>query len=182
MPSKTSQFSSVKAHLPFLARYGSTPKIATSLRRITRTTAVTKRRECQRVQLCNDKPNFTKRCSACNNCNQICSAFEEEVCYKLFESPYVCNGCPDEYRCVLQKRYYLHKQAHEAYRELLIEARVGANITEDELLDLDGTISSLIKRGQSVHHIFANNPDRFNISEKSVYRYVAGGLLTAGKP
>ena len=62
---------------------------------------------------------------------------------------------------------------------MLRESRIGANITEDELLDLDGTLSGLIRRGQSVHHIFANNPDRFNISEKSVYRYVAGGLLNA---
>jgi len=138
-----------------------------------------KRRDCQRVQLCEDKPNCTRRCSTCNRCNEICLAFEQEVCYKLYEPPYVCNGCPDEYRCVLRKRYYLHKQAHEAYREMLVESRIGANITEEELFDLNGTLSTLIKRGQSVHHIFANNPDTFNISEKSIYRYVAGGLLNA---
>jgi IS30 family transposase len=138
-----------------------------------------KRRDCHRVQLCEDKPNCTRRCSTCNRCNEICLAFEQEVCYKLYEPPYVCNGCPDEYRCVLRKRYYLHKQAHEAYREMLVESRIGANITEEELFDLNGTLSTLIKRGQSVHHIFANNPDTFNISEKSIYRYVAGGLLNA---
>ncbi len=139
-----------------------------------------KRRECQRVQICEDKPNCSRRCALCSRCNKLCPTFEEEVCYKLYESPYVCNGCPDESRCVLRKRYYLHKQAHDAYCEMLRESRIGANITEDELLDLDGTLSDLIKRGQSVHHIFANNPDRFSISEKSVYRYVAGGLLNAG--
>jgi len=79
----------------------------------------------------------------------------------------------------LKKRYYLHKQAHEAYREMLIESRQGANISEEELLELDEFVSPLIKQGQSVNHIFANNPDRLNISEKSVYRYVAGGLLKA---
>jgi IS30 family transposase len=40
-------------------------------------------------------------------------------------------------------------------------------------------VSPLIKRGQSVHHIVNNNPDQFEISEKSIYRYVAGGLLQA---
>jgi IS30 family transposase len=138
-----------------------------------------KRRDCQRVQLCQDKPNCTRRCSLCNRCNKICPMFEEEVCLKLFEPPYVCNGCSDESRCVLKKRYYLHKQAHEAYREMLVESRQGANITEDELLELDRFVSPLIKKGQSVSHIFANNPDKFNLSEKSVYRYVAGGLLQA---
>jgi IS30 family transposase len=62
---------------------------------------------------------------------------------------------------------------------LLVESRLGANITEDELLVLDQIVSPLIMRGQSVHHIVANNPDQFEVSEKSIYRYVAGGLLKA---
>ena len=41
------------------------------------------------------------------------------------------------------------------------------------------SVSPLIKRGQSVNHIFTNNPNRFNLSEKTVYRYVAGGLMAA---
>jgi len=139
----------------------------------------TRRKECNRCQLCDDKPNCTRRCATCNRCNKICPMYEEEICYRLFDPPYVCNGCPEAYRCALKKRFYLHKKAHEAYREMLIESRTGANITEEELLDLDDFVSPLIKRGQSVHHIFANNPDEFEISEKSVYRYVSGGLLKA---
>jgi IS30 family transposase len=110
----------------------------------------------------------------------VCPAYEEEVCFKLYDPPYVCNGCLDERRCTLKKKYYLHKKAHEAYREMLIDSRTGANITESELHELDRFISPLLKQGQSVHHIFANNPDEFDISEKSVYRYVSGGLLDAG--
>lgn len=34
-------------------------------------------------------------------------------------------------------------------------------------------------KGQSVHHIVANNKDEFSVSEKSLYRYVADGLLKA---
>lgn len=139
----------------------------------------TKRRDCHRCQLCEDKPDCTRRCALCARCNKVCEVYEEEHCLKLYDPPYVCNGCSDEYRCVLRKRYYLHKQAHDAYREMLIESRAGANITEDELLELDEFVSPLIKRGQSVHHIFANNPNEFEISEKSVYRYVSGGLLKA---
>ena len=62
-----------------------------------------KRKECQRVQLCEDKPNCTRKCSLCNRCNKICPMFEEEVCFRLFDPPYVCNGCPEERRCVLKK-------------------------------------------------------------------------------
>ena len=138
------------------------------------------RKNCYKFYLCGkENLDCNRRCSTCKLCNQICADFEEEVCYKLYESPYVCNGCINESRCTLNKKYYLHKKAHEAYRETLVESRTGANITEDELLALDEFVSPLIKRGQSVHHIAANNPDQFNISEKSLYRYVDGGLLKA---
>ena len=138
-----------------------------------------KREDCQKHYLCVDKPDCTKRCSACNLCNELCEDYQEQLCYKLSEPPYVCNGCPYEHQCVLRKRYYLHQKAHEAYREMLVESRTGANITEDELLALDEVVSPLVMHGQSVHHIVTHNPDQFMISEKSIYRYVAGGLLNA---
>ena len=138
-----------------------------------------KRYDCQASQLCMDRPDCVKRCSTCKLCNEVCRDYEEETCQKLHEPPYVCNGCLSENRCTLRKKYYLHQKAHEAYREKLVEARTGANITEGELLALDGFVSPLIFNGQSVHHIVANNPDQFNVSEKSIYRYVDGGLLSA---
>jgi IS30 family transposase len=115
----------------------------------------------------------------CKLCNELCEDFVEEVCYKLYLPPYCCNGCQQEYQCVLKKKYYINRKAHEAYREHLKESRIGANITEDELLALDEFISPLIMRGQSVHHIVSNNPDQFNISEKTIYRYIDGSLLKA---
>jgi IS30 family transposase len=137
------------------------------------------RRECKKLQLCEGKPNCTKRCSTCKLCNALCDDFIEEVCWRLTTAPYCCNGCTYQWQCTLRRRYYFHKKAHEAYREMLVESRSGANISEDELLHLDRFVSPLIRRGQSVHHIVANNPDQFNVSEKSIYRYVDGGLLSA---
>jgi len=137
------------------------------------------RNDCQKHYLCDNKPNCTKRCSLCSLCNDLCEDYQEQLCYKLYDPPYVCNGCMEEHQCVLRKRYYLHSKAHEAYREMLVESRVGANITEDELLSLDEIVSPLIMRGQSVHHIVTHNPDQFEVSEKSIYRYVSGGLLKA---
>ncbi len=137
------------------------------------------RNECQQRYLCGDKPNCTRRCSSCNLCNEMCTDYKEQVCYRLYEPPYVCNGCLDKQQCVLRKKYYLHRKAHEAYREMLVESRAGANITEDELLALDEVVSPLVMRGQSIHHIVTHNPDQFEVSEKSIYRYVSGGLLKA---
>lgn len=137
------------------------------------------RNGCDKRGLCIDKPNCTRLCSTCTYCNALCEDYQEQLCYKLCEPPYVCNGCVEEGRCVLRKKYYLHHKAHEAYREMLVESRVGANITEDELLALDEIVSPLVMRGQSVHHIVTHNPDQFEVSEKSIYRYVSGGLLKA---
>jgi len=130
-------------------------------------------------QICYDKPDCTRKCSSCKLCNSVCEDFVEEVCYRLYDPPYTCNGCAGERNCTLRKRYYLHRNAHEAYRETLVESRTGANISEDELLALDSFVSPLLRQGQSPHHIVANNPDQFSVSEKSIYRYVAGNLLTA---
>jgi IS30 family transposase len=134
---------------------------------------------CKKLQLCMDKPDCVKRCSFCRLCNEVCPDFSEEVCPKLSSPPYVCNGCPDETRCVLRKRYYLHAQAHRDYRGTLVASREGANITEGELFSLNETLSPLVMAGQSVHHALVNNPDLFFVNEKSVYRYIAGGLLSA---
>jgi IS30 family transposase len=137
------------------------------------------RRDCKKFQLCFGKPNCTRRCSTCKLCNTLCDDFVEEFCCRLASPPYVCNGCEDERQCTLQRYYYLHKPAHEAYRERLSESRTGVNMTENELLSLDNFVSPLIRKGQSIHHIVSNNPDQFNVSEKTVYRYVDSGLLAA---
>ena len=135
--------------------------------------------DCSIHYLCEDKPNCIKQCRSCKLCNKLCSDFVEDICKKLSFPPYVCNGCPDEYICVLRKKYYLHNPAHQNYRKILVETREGVNISEDELVQLDEFVSPLIMKGQSIHHIVANNKDEFSVSEKSLYRYVSEGLLKA---
>jgi Transposase and inactivated derivatives, IS30 family len=138
------------------------------------------RRNCSKFYLCEDKPDCKRqRCSTCNLCNMVCPEFVEEHCSQLESPPYVCNGCKSERICTLRKKYYLHRPAQTAYKELLVNARTGVNICEEELLRMDEFVSPLIKKGQSVRHIVANNPDEFTYSEKSIYRYVNGGLLAA---
>jgi IS30 family transposase len=134
---------------------------------------------CEKRYLCLDKPNCIKLCRQCKLCNRLCKEYEEELCQKLFSPPYVCNGCSEKLICVLGRKYYNHRPAHKNYREKLVESRRGVNISEDELSALDEFVSPLIKKGQSIHHIVANNPNEFNISEKSLYRYVNGGLFEA---
>lgn len=120
-----------------------------------------------------------QHCSCCHFCNSSCPEYVEEICPKLSHAPYVCNGCPDTYKCVLRKNYYLHQLAEQNYRKTLSESRSGANITEEELQSLNGFISPLIRKGQSLHHIILSNPDQLDCSEKTLYRYVDSQLLAA---
>lgn len=136
---------------------------------------------CDKRQVCMDKPDCTRRCAVCRHCNSACPAFKEENCPKLDSPPYVCNGCDQEPVCVLRKRFYHHNLAHKNYRHLLVGSREGVNIEEAELTAIDTLVTPLIRAGQSVHHILVNNPDLLWVNEKTVYRYIAGGLLHAKK-
>ena len=119
-----------------------------------------------------------RKCRLCRQCNSHCPAFVERKCERLNKPPYVCNGCPDEPKCVLRKRYYLYDEAQKNYKTGLSESRTGVNITEEELQAFDAVLHELTMKGQSVHAAIVSNPDKFSVSEKSVYRYINGGLLT----
>jgi transposase, IS30 family len=134
------------------------------------------RRNCDVYSLCGDY-KCSRKCSVCNKCNSLCSKFEEELCLKLSKAPYVCNGCPDEHKCVLMKQYYICSAAYKEYSQLLIEARKGVNLTEGEKSQISTIIHAGIKKGQSVHHIMEANKDSFAVCEKSVYRYINAGII-----
>ena len=137
------------------------------------------RMECERRDVCaHCLYDGRRQCRFCRQCNSHCPAFVEQRCARLEKPPFVCNGCRDERRCVLRKRYYLHAKAQESYETILSESRTGANVTEGELLAFDALLRGLTAKGQSVHAAMAANPDRFTVSEKTVYRYINGGLLS----
>ena len=116
-------------------------------------------------------------CRLCRQCNYNCPDFIEQKCEKLEKSPFVCNGCKDKNSCPLRKKIYHADIAQENYETLLSESRKGANITEAELNSMDELIYRLTKNGQSIHAAVVNNPDDIPVSEKTIYRYIDGGLL-----
>lgn len=135
-----------------------------------------KRRNCDYVRLCPER-QCHRKCSACGNCNIVCKNFQEEICTKLENPPYVCNGCSEEYRCTLRKYFYIFDVADNMYRDTLVKVRQGINLTDGELVLLDRQIHDGIKNGQSVHHILATQKDSFTVCEKTVYRYVNAGVI-----
>ena len=117
------------------------------------------RMECQRRVVCaHCLYDGRRQCKFCRQCNSHCPAFVEQRCGRLERPPFVCNGCAEERKCVLRKRYYLHAKAQESYETVLSESRTGANITEGELLLCDRTLRDLTDRGQSILAAMSTTP------------------------
>ena len=119
------------------------------------------------------------KCSACGHCTTSCADYSKEECPKLSKAPYVCNGCDLLNSCTLEKRFYKALSAQKEYELVRSESRSGFNLCEDELKQLDSVISPLLKNGQSIHHILANNQDKISCCEKTAYLYADSGLFSA---
>ncbi len=117
------------------------------------------------------------KCSVCGHCTTSCVDYSKEECPKLSKAPYVCNGCDMLNNCTLEKRFYKALVAQKEYELVRSESRSGFNLCEDELKQLDSVISPLLKNGQSIHHIIANNQDRISCCEKTAYIYADNGLF-----
>lgn len=120
-----------------------------------------------------------KNCWACGRCCSVCTDYEKEVCPLLTKPPYVCNGCSKRNECTLEKHLYRAFTAQREYEEVRSESRSGFNLTEEELRQLDSTISPLLKNGQSLHHILTHNSDTISCCEKTAYIYADNGLFSA---
>lgn len=122
-----------------------------------------------------------KKCSTCAkaSCNQICENFEEYHCPMLDKPPYVCNGCSKKPRCNYRKMVYDHTKADEKASQLCSESRSGISMTEEELQEFDSIVSPRLKLGQSVNHIYATSSDEFCICQKTAYKLISAGLITA---
>ena len=97
------------------------------------------------------------------------------------QTPYVCNGCSKKKSCTLEKRVYSARKLTRV-RGSLSEARQGVQLTEEEALRLDTLISPLLKKGQSLHHIWVNHRDEIMVHKRSLYNYVAYWHLFRQKP
>jgi len=79
----------------------------------------------------------------------------------------------------LKKQYYHADLAHNDYLSLHSDSRRGISFSEDELRHIDDIVSPLIRQGQSPHHICVTNQDRLMISERTLYRLLDSGLISA---
>lgn len=134
---------------------------------------------CSLKSLCSSNTCGNKLCRFCSKCHLNCLYYSKESCPILLKPPYVCNGCEKHKKCTLEKRLYTADYSQNEYQKILSESRSGISITEEESVWLDAIVSPLIRKGQSIHHICAKNPDKVMFSEKCIYNYVDAGIFSA---
>jgi len=142
-----------------------------------------KRFDCHENSLCAGKVCRNGLCRNCRAdvpfCGKRCELYVRERCAKLDKPPYTCNRCKLRYKCTLEKALYDPRSAQAEYEALLHDARAGFDLDDVETERLDGIVSPLLKKGQSLHHICVTNADRIMLSERAMYNYVDGCVFSA---
>ena len=117
-------------------------------------------------------------CYTCpNNCHSFCDEYATNKCKKYEKPPYVCNACDNRRYCQDDRYFYDAAVANREAKETRKISRQGIHITNEELDDLNTILSTGIKKGQPIAHIFAVHEDEIPITSRTAYKYIGMGLL-----
>lgn len=136
-------------------------------------------RACSERYLCGDV-SCHKRCWTCreHDCTKLCGRYQSRACDRFNKPPYVCNNCKDKKLCTRDKYIYSAKFAQEVSDRRRSESRIGINISEEEREQLDELLTSLVKKGQPLTHIYAEHKDEMPVCLRTLYNYIDGKELT----
>lgn len=139
------------------------------------------RKECDLKSLCLKDCGI--KCKVCREphmrCIDFCTKYKPVICDKLSKPPYVCNNCYKRINCLFLKHLYSAKYADDCYRELLVSSREGINQTAESILYMEELISPLIKKGQSIAHIYAHHAEEIGCSRRTLYHYIDQSVFSA---
>ena len=131
---------------------------------------------CKKQHVCENR-DCRKFCRTCH-CNDLCPDFIPFVCKRHTRAPYVCNGCDEKKRCPADRYFYRAMTAQKRYQETLVSSRQGINATADQIACLNELLTPLIKRNQSVNHIYGSHRKELGISKSTFYTYCDLSLFT----
>ncbi|WP_113673802.1 IS30 family transposase [Vallitalea guaymasensis] len=139
------------------------------------------RNGCEIKYLCDE--TCERKCRLCVKpdikCIYVCPNYVPKTCDKLKKPPYVCNGCGKRVNCLMEMKIYSSKYADDCYRELLVSSREGINQTPESIMKMDELVSPLIKKGQSIAHIYAHHAEEIGCGRRTLYNYIDQSVLTA---
>lgn len=110
-------------------------------------------------------------------CGDICGAYQPQQCPNLKRAPYVCNGCGKRTGCMREKKIYSSKYADDCYRETLRSCREGINQTPESIQRMNDILTPLIRKGQSISHIYATHAEELGCSKRTAYTYIDAGIF-----
>lgn len=125
--------------------------------------------DCVLFPKCKDKNTF--------RCNPNCTSYSKFYCARRDRSPGACNGCSNYRSCRFDKYFYDALQAHNEYRDDLVNCRTGINATLENIRKLGRLIKPLLDKGQSLYAICATHPE-ITVTEQTLYNYIEYGVFT----
>lgn len=117
-----------------------------------------------------------KGCPFGRNCSYDCPEYSAFFCSRRDRSPGACNGCSQWSHCRFNKYTYDPEKAQAAYKETLVDSRVGVNLTTSEANKIAQTVAPLLKNGLSPYQILQVHPD-LGICEKTLYNYIENDIF-----
>ena len=72
---------------------------------------------------------------------------------------------------------YSSKYAQDSYEDLLVSCREGINQDPGHIQEMNEILTPLIKKGQSIAHIYVTHADDLNCSKRTIYTYIDKGLF-----
>jgi transposase, IS30 family len=135
--------------------------------------------KCNLMHVCGDNVCNLQCGKHCKkyHCSDVCSEYLPKQCSKLCKPPYVCNGCSKRANCLMAQRIYSSKYAYDSYRNELISSREGINQTPESIQKMNDILTPLIKKGQSMGHIYASHAEELGCSRRTAYTYIDSGVF-----
>ena len=88
-----------------------------------------------------------------------------------------CRQCRS-FKCSDICKDYTPRQCDDdCYRELLISSREGINQTPQSIQTMNNILTPLVKKGQSIAHIYATHADELKCSRRTMYTYIDAGVF-----
>lgn len=132
---------------------------------------------CDKRNVCGDM-DCKMYCYTCpKKCHEFCNEYVTLKCKKYEKPPYVCNACDNRRYCQDDKFFYDSAVANRQAKETRKTSRQGIHLTDEELSDLNTILTTGIKKGQPIAHIFSTHEDEIPITSRTAYTYIDMGIL-----
>ncbi len=77
----------------------------------------------------------------------------------------------------MNRKIYSSKFAQDTYEALRTSSREGINQTPESIQKMDNILTPLIKKGQSIAHIYATHAEELACSKRTIYSYIDSGVF-----